>query len=184
MWACSAFSLLKKSLHFSYNQRCWAFCHVFAGHLLYLISFISIFFFWFWHIRSAHFLLYLYLSSFFWVPINGICIILVFISRTQWFLIYLSRVTLLNSLICSRSLCIDSLECFMDTIISFANRDIFISFFLIWMPFISFLFCLIGVAVLYWIRVVKTDVLPCTWSWQESFQSFTIKCVISCRLFF
>ena len=42
MWACSAFSLLKKSLHFSYNQRCWAFCHVFVGHLYIFLGEMSI----------------------------------------------------------------------------------------------------------------------------------------------
>ena len=38
----SAFSLLKKSLHFSYNQRCWAFFHVFVGHLYIFFGEMSI----------------------------------------------------------------------------------------------------------------------------------------------
>ena len=86
-------------------------------------------------------LLYLYLSVFL-SDYKWYCITLVFISsvRNMMSFVCLCYVTLLNSLTNFRSLNVDSLGYSMYPIMSFANRNIFISFYQIWMPFIPFLF--------------------------------------------
>ena len=86
-------------------------------------------------------LLYLYLTIFL-SDYKWYCITLVFISsvRNTIGFVILSYVTLLNSLTNSRSLNVDFLGYSMYSIMSFADRDIFIFFYQICMPFFPFLF--------------------------------------------